>query len=380
MVRRKRFGFTLVELLVVIAIIGILVGLLLPAVQAAREAARRMSCSNNIRQIGLAVLNYESAYKRLPTAAGGPCSFNPWSVHDWDPNVGREAINRYSVIVAVLPQLEQPQLFQEIQTQRPFFRSTWDMQGNFTPWRTQLSSLRCPSDPGKMNPDANWDYDGTGRTNYVPCYGDTVLYVNHAWHPAASRGAFQGRYARRLGDLTDGTAYTILMGEIATTPSFNLGTGQGKLRIQGSRWQAAGANRVINPRGCKQAQLGDRYNPAVANTSDLWHSQGMRWQDGDYNHSSIQTILGPNSPSCNNQLWDWGVSSASSYHGSGAHVVFGDNNTRYIPNSVDTGDLSAPAPEGIDGARSNDKSPYGAWGAMGSKDAGDTWDVSSLGD
>ena len=378
MTRRHRSGFTLVELLVVIAIIGMLVGLLLPAVQAAREAARRMSCSNNIRQAGLAVLNYESAYKRLPAGRQGPCSYNPWSVDDEDLNVGRVGVNRYSLFVSVLPQMEQNALYDQIQTQRPFFRSTWDMQGNFTPWRTQIATLRCPSDPGKLNPDANWDYDGTGRVNYAACYGDTVVNVNAAWHPAANRGAFQGRYARRLSELTDGTAYTILLGEIATTPSQNLGTGAGKLRIQGARWEAAGQNNVKFPIGCKRVQLGDRYNPAMVNNGDLWHSQGMRWQDGDYNHGSIQTILPPNSPSCNESLWSWGVSSASSYHGSGAHVVFGDNNVRYIPNSVDAGDPSREAPEGIDGARSNLPSPYGAWGAMGTKDAGDSWDASSI--
>ncbi len=375
---RRRQGFTLVELLVVIAIIGILVGLLLPAVQAAREAARRMSCSNNIRQLALAVLNYESAYKRLPAGATGPCSYNPWSVHDADMNVGRFPINRYSLFVSVLPMMEQNQLYTQIQDQRPFFRSTWDMQGNFTPWRTQIASLRCPSDPGKMNPDANWDYDGSGRVNYAGCYGDTIISVNNAWHPAANRGAFQGRYARRLSEITDGAAYTILLGEFGTTPSLNLGTGAGKLRIQGARWQAAGSGNVQPPSGCKRVQLGDRYNPSMVNTGDLWHSQGMRWHDGDYNHASIQTILPPNSPSCNTSLWDWGISSASSYHGAGAHVVFADNNVRFIPNSVDAGDAGRLGPEGNDGPRSNEPSPYGLWGAMGTKDAGDTWDASSV--
>lgn len=372
---RMRRGFTLVELLVVIAIIGVLVGLLLPAVQAAREAARRMSCSNNIRQLGLAVLNYESAYKRLPAGATGPASYNPWSVHDVDMNVGRMPINRYSLVVSVLPQMEQNQLYDLIQNQRPFFRSTWDMQGNFTPWRTQVASLRCPSDPGKMNPDANWDYDGSGRVNYVGCYGDTIVSVNNAWHPAANRGVFQGRYARRLSEINDGTSATVMLGEIGTTPSTNLGTGQGKLRIQGARWQAASSNIEV-PFNCKRVQLGDRYDPARVNTGDLWHSQGMRWHDGDYNHASIQTILGPNSPSCNNQLWDWGISSASSYHGNGAHVVFADLGTRYITNTIDTGDLNQPGPQGNDGARSNNRSPYGVWGAMGTKDAGDVVDPS----
>ncbi|MFM2219158.1 MAG: hypothetical protein RL240_3476 [Planctomycetota bacterium] len=373
---RRRQGFTLVELLVVIAIIGILVGLLLPAVQAAREAARRMSCSNNIRQLALAVLNYESAYKRLPAGATGPCSYNPWSVHDADMNVGRFPINRYSLFVSILPMMEQNQLYTQIQDQRPFFRSTWDMQGNFTPWRTQIASLRCPSDPGKMNPDANWDYDGSGRVNYAGCYGDTIISVNNAWHPAANRGAFQGRYARRLSEITDGAAYTILLGEFGTTPSLNLGTGAGKLRIQGARWQAAGSGNVQPPSGCLRVKLGDRYNPAMVNNGDLWHSQGMRWHDGDYNHASIQTILPPNSPSCNTSLWDWGISSASSYHGAGAHVVFADNNVRFIPNSVDAGDAGRLGPEGNDGPRSNLPSPFGPWGAMGTKDAGDSWDAS----
>jgi len=364
--------------LVVIAIIGILVGLLLPAVQAAREAARRMSCSNNIRQLALAVLNYESAYKRLPAGATGPCSYNPWSVHDADMNVGRFPINRYSLFVSILPMMEQNQLYTQIQDQRPFFRSTWDMQGNFTPWRTQIASLRCPSDPGKMNPDANWDYDGSGRVNYAGCYGDTIISVNNAWHPAANRGAFQGRYARRLSEITDGAAYTILLGEFGTTPSLNLGTGAGKLRIQGARWQAAGSGNVQPPSGCLRVKLGDRYNPAMVNNGDLWHSQGMRWHDGDYNHASIQTILPPNSPSCNTSLWDWGISSASSYHGAGAHVVFADNNVRFIPNSVDAGDAGRLGPEGNDGPRSNEPSPYGTWGAMGTKDAGDSWDASSV--
>lgn len=378
MTHRKRSGFTLVELLVVIAIIGILVGLLLPAVQSAREAARRMSCSNNIRQVGLALLNYESAYKKLPPGTAGPASRNPWTIVDEDLNVGRVGINRYSFLVAVLPNMEQQAVYDQIQNQRPYFRSTWDMSGNFTPWRTQIAGMRCPSDPGKMNVDANWDYDGTGRTNYVACYGDTVVNMNHMWHPAATRGAFQGRYARRLADLTDGSAYTILIGEVATTPSMNLGNGQGKLRIQGARWQAAGSNNVRIPIGCKRVQLGDRYNPAMVQQNTLYHSQGMRWHDGDHNHASFQTILPPNSPSCNESLWNWGVGSASSYHGSGAHVAFADNNVRFIPNSIDAGDPSREAPEGIDGARSNLPSPYGAWGAMGTKDAGDNWDAASI--
>ena len=95
---RARRGFTLVELLVVIAIIGILVGLLLPAVQAAREAARRMSCSNNVKQISLAIQNYESAFKRYPGLLGS---------------------STYSAQARILPHIEQANLSQRIDFARP---------------------------------------------------------------------------------------------------------------------------------------------------------------------------------------------------------------------------------------------------------------------
>jgi prepilin-type N-terminal cleavage/methylation domain-containing protein len=378
---RKNRGFTLVELLVVIAIIGILVGLLLPAVQAAREAARRMSCGNNIRQIGLAYLNYESAFKKFPPGHAGP-----------DP--AGTGVNRWSGLLMVLPQMEQQALYTQIFTipyRNPINGTTingwlypWDMGpgGNYLPWRTQLANIRCPSDPGRLNPDANWGDDGQGRTNYAMCYGDTTQDNHVSWHPAANRGMFQGRYQRRISEATDGTAYTLILGEQGTSPSQNLGWGAGKVRIQGTSLVNMGAmNTGAGVLNCRRSALADKYITPLPGGAQLGgHWRGMRWADGHPTFSGFTTILPPNSATCNAGPgdWDWGIFSASSYHGSGAHVAFGDNNVRFIPNSIDAGDASRDPPLGNDGARSNEPSPYGAWGAMGTRDAGDMWDASSI--
>ena len=126
MIRKERSGFTLVELLVVIAIIGILVGLLLPAVQAAREAARRMSCSNNFKQIGLALHNYHSAFKQFPMQMGGTYV---------DGSSGPSATQngfRLSWIPAILPFIEQQAIWEQISN--PYGFNADGVTPRATPW------------------------------------------------------------------------------------------------------------------------------------------------------------------------------------------------------------------------------------------------------
>ena len=381
-------GFTLVELLVLIAVFFILACIFLPAPRAAREAARRMSCSNAIRQVGLGCLNYESAYKRLPIGWGGPAQIVrtanlPLYIADANSELQLAPIGRLSANVFINSQIEASTLFAEImgefkdkKTGRtyPPSMAPWNMdEGRYSPWRTQPAYLLCPSDPGRMNPDASYFPEGGGRTNYGFCYGDTGKFANTAQTDNANRGLFQGRYGRRLSEITDGASNTIMLGEIATSPSHQLSRGKGKVRIQGGVVTNL-ANVALNPYQCKQTQQADRYLPQYE--ADVEHWRGMRWADGGMAISGFNTILPPNSASCTGSSFDgdWGYYSITSYHGSGGHVVFADLSTQYISNSIDSGNLNNAPPEGNGGPGSGTQSPFGVWGALGTRNVADKID------
>ena len=200
-------GFTLVELLVVIAIIGILVALLLPAVQAAREAARRMQCTNNQKQLGLGLQNYHDVYKKLPPRIGGNYVLN------WSP----------SGIMRLLPFIEQDPLYQQISnpltigttTYRAFNVSSYDM--NYLPWKAKIAAFLCPSD-GLSTGGTD---TSLGRCSYHFSNGDYFGW----WGDPTTRGPFevwslypdwptwyQGG-VKELSAITDGTSNTIAITE-----------------------------------------------------------------------------------------------------------------------------------------------------------------------
>ncbi len=203
---KSRRGFTLVELLVVIAIIGILVGLLLPAVQAAREAARRMQCSNNMRQLGIAVHNYESAYKRLPSG---------WVDNSLEGEPG------WGWAAALLPFMEGSNLHQLIDER---FAIEEDMHAQVR--TTVVSTFVCPSDPG---PNIFMISEGDGhhhslslsiddegdplfeisKSNYVGMFGTFELEDA----PYRGNGMFFGNSEIRFRDVADGLSNTLMIGE-----------------------------------------------------------------------------------------------------------------------------------------------------------------------
>ncbi len=145
---RPRRGFTLVELLVVMAIIAILVGLLLPAVNSAREAARRTTCSNNMKQIGLAILNFESAHKLLPSGGEGT-----------DPTTNQTAFTQHSLFTYLLPFMEKQGIYNQIDLSRSYRDITagaqvnatapngQTVQGNTAAALTNIPTYVCPSNP-----------------------------------------------------------------------------------------------------------------------------------------------------------------------------------------------------------------------------------------
>ncbi|QEF96246.1 hypothetical protein Mal15_02730 [Stieleria maiorica] len=406
-VRIKRRGFTLVELLVVIAIIGILVGLLLPAVQAAREAARRMSCSNNFKQIGLGIHNYHSAYKRLPTIRGGTSrvhgSNNPQSrePRTIGGSFGGNNLNNLSSLVQLAPFVEQQGLWDQISN--PFrVREPASAAGQYEfsamgpnadislaqhgryqydPWLTTVPMLRCPSDPGDGLP-------AQGRTNYGVCVGDALQFqntggINQNGRPnrtaaprakATCRGMFFPRVNMRFRDTLDGLSNTIMAGEMAT----NLG----------DRAVFTHAARMTNlatlqndPLVCEAEIDPDRpkfWAPGASLTGGTQGQRGFKWSSGYCVHTGVTTILPPNSPICSSGAGTWrpGIYGPSSRHQGGAHVLMGDGAVIFITDSIEAGNKSNPMViwNGTDARSPGSQSPYGLWGALGTRANNETID------
>jgi prepilin-type N-terminal cleavage/methylation domain-containing protein len=229
MLRRscKGSGFTLVELLVVIAIIGILIGLLLPAVQQAREAARRMQCANNLKQMGLAMHNYESAYKKLPSALMGANRLRN------DPS--NEQDDGYSWAVAILPYLEQSALYNQLESNgrtagvplgtfgiMKRYRTANPSNPVIPGGQTKLSVYRCPTSALPDIVPALWTVPGS--TSSVPPHANQpcIGYATNDYKGAggSQRGDFgvlhklwENPKNTSFGDITDGLSNTLLIAE-----------------------------------------------------------------------------------------------------------------------------------------------------------------------
>jgi prepilin-type N-terminal cleavage/methylation domain-containing protein/prepilin-type processing-associated H-X9-DG protein len=334
----RQRGFTLIELLVVIAIIAILIALLLPAVQQAREAARRTQCKNNLKQLGLALHNYHDVFNGFGFRMGGT-NTNDAVNGNW---------GRLSGMVGLLPYFDQAPLYNQIMGQLTISGVTYPANGPapwqtaYTPWTAIIPGLLCPSDTTHVN-----SADKIGNCSYVFSAGDSTN-VN-ATNP---RGVFGVNSKANFRDFADGSSNTFMMAERMFPTTTN--------DVANVIW---GTNYTI-PNDCRAT-----YNRTTRQyvTGAPHQSSGDRWTDGGASYMAFNTILPINSPSCawNNHDAQNGFYSASSRHTGGCHAVMGDGSVRFISENIDTGNLS------VDATNPTGQSPYGVWGALGTKAAGE---------
>jgi len=322
--RSRRPGFTLVELLVVIAIIGVLVALLLPAVQAAREAARRMSCGNNMKQLGLALHNYHDTYKRLPPDViwlGNPKNTQSTSGDQ----------RNFTWCTLILPFMEGQTLHDRINFSIPALNQIIGNGANVAdqiPLQSiQIESFLCPSDVGHNGPEDYWDFSVTsyaGNAGWDPHrrgYADQVR-----------AGVFTLMDSIKIKDILDGTANTIMLGEV-TIASFCC-------RQRGNQW-SGGAGKIRGQRGARVARtllVADA--PWVTNHSwilaakqgELLRSNG---DNGGIWFHAAPYLLYPvyyDHYAMNNE-WP----GSGSTHPGGAQFTLADASVRFLPEKISTG-------------------------------------------
>ena len=353
-----RSGFTLIELLVVIAIIAVLIALLLPAVQAAREAARRAQCINNIKQLGLALANYESANGAYPASYGGARDLTnitavegTWT--SWSPQS------------LLLPFIEQSPVYNSINFVTYSTRIWPDdaakgLAANTTAITVQISSFLCPSSTPPPNTFAGKASPGN---NYFGSVGASLMWVGAAGGGAAPNGIFyygggqatnQGASwdsvgAIKISSVTDGTSNTIAFGEWRTG-DFN----ENKLSIQDvvdpstsptgvDPWGTPTANMPAGAVPFQQwIQVCAGYAPkSLGNPSTNRSGVAQFWSVGSFGYSLGNTLLAPNSPYPNCKFSGGGggfdnpgIYGMSSYHPGGGNVSFADGSVRFLKSTT----------------------------------------------
>ena len=368
--RVRSRGFTLIELLVVIAIIAILIALLLPAVQQAREAARRSQCKNNLKQFGLALHNYHDVYKGFPPRKTGTAGSGATNVTGHQHNGTRR-----SAFVSLMPFYDQGPLFNAIEAGGGNITVSGTTLGPVAPggprawvgwsvWNVVVPMLNCPSDIQSR--------DMKRKTNYMFCVGDQINWHLNTVNP---RGIFGFRKSTRIAEITDGTSNTIAMSERLRNPNGEGGQNPpapGLIKAnEGSLRNVAGI--VTNPGMCLLQINASGY---YTNSSLVSRRAGSIAWDGQTENVGFNTVIGPNGPSCVNNGGNSdsheGVLPPGSRHPGGVHCLLADGAVRFISDNINTGNLSAPDQTTSDTNTYTGPSNYGVWGALGSRNGGDT--------
>ncbi len=314
----KRCGFTLIEILVTITIIGLLIALLIPAVQAVREAARKMQCSNNLHQLGIAVQSYHEAHSVLPFGVGldydGPVS-----------SLGTLEDRRYSAHAMLLPYLDQSVVYNQLNFNvapfYPFVNAANDDQQelarrfdeviNGPAAAARLEVFLCPSDLDRLQ--SRW-----GPNNYRTCNGSS-------WSGRDGNGMFGQISSVKLDDVKDGLTNTTMFSE----------------HVKGS-WDDTlidPLSDLYNLQGVwTESQFSDacgRLTPQTAGAYQYDVESGQTWLAGNMNWTRYNHVRTPNRTNCKNGFtWDGVILNATSWHTGGVNVLMGDGSVRFVNENI----------------------------------------------